>query len=112
MLEKESLPLLKEQIWDDLNDDLTERYEKTADVTLTESDRVVHIIGLRKNVGTAKKQIERFMEENTIKTDLFSYRFAVTKIHQEIQHRRKSKEYKGIYRSIMFVIKVRGKLVV
>ena len=110
VLEKESLPLLKEQIWDDLNDDLTERYEKTADVTLTERDRV-HIIGLKKIVDTAKKQIERLMEENTIKTDLFP----IDSLSHKFIKRYSTEEVKGIQRNLSehhVVIKIRGKLVV
>ena len=110
-LEKESLPLLKEQIWVDLKDDLTERYKKTANVTTPPERDRVHIIGLKKIVDTAKKQIERFMEENTIKTDLFP----IDSLSHKFIKRYSTEEVKGIQRNLSehhVVIKVRGKLVV
>lgn len=110
VLEKESLTLLKKQIWDDLNEDLTERYEKTADVTLSEGDKV-HIIGLSKIVDTAKEQIERFLEENTIKTDVLF----IDSLSIKFIKRYSTEEVSGIQRNLSehhVTIKIRGKIVV
>ena len=82
-LEKESMDVLDEQIWDDLNEDLTERYEDTVDISVNEVDKVVSIVGLKGNVQTAKDQVQRFFEENTITSesipmDPFTQKFTKT----------------------------------
>ena len=67
-LEKESLLLLKDQLWEDLNEDITERYENTADVSVDDSDQV-RVVGLKDDVMKAKEQLSRFFDENTIGTE-------------------------------------------
>ena len=79
-LEKESMVVLEEQIWDDLNEDLTERYEESIDISVNRRDQFVRIVGLKEFVQTAKDQVNRFFEENTVKTevipmDQFSQKF-------------------------------------
>ena len=79
-LEKESMDVLEEQIWDDLNEDLTERYEESIDISVNRRDQIVRIVGLKEFVQTAKDQVNRFFEENTVKSevipmDQFSQKF-------------------------------------
>ena len=67
-LEREAVPLLNDQMWEELHEDITERYEQTVDISLNNSDEVV-IIGFKDDVLKAKEKLTSFFEENTVKSE-------------------------------------------